>query len=45
MLTNNFHTELAAWRIRCSEIKGEPAKQAEDIREGGYAMPSAAPEK
>ena len=45
MLTNNFYAELAAWGIRCSEIKGEPAKQAEDIRKGGYAMPPAAPEK
>ena len=44
MLTNNFHKELAAWRIRCSEIKGEPAKQAEDIRGSGYAVPPAAPE-
>jgi|GEM_PF-2240476 len=44
-------SELVAWRIRRSvglgfcQIKGEPAKQAEDIREGGYAMPPAAPEK
>ena len=45
MLTYNFHAELGAWCIRRSEIKGEPAKQAEDIREGGYAVPPAAPEK
>jgi hypothetical protein len=51
MLTNNFHAELAAWRIRCSvdlgfcQIKGEPAKQAEDIRGSGYAVPPTAPEK
>ena len=47
----NFYSPLGAWRIRCSvdlgfcQIKGEPAKQAEDIREGGYAVPPAAPEK
>ena len=41
MLTNKFHEELAACRIRCSEIKGEPAKQAEDIRGDGYAVASA----
>jgi len=45
MLIYNFLAELGAWRIRPSEIKGETAKQAEDIRVGGYAVPSAAPEK
>ena len=41
----HFFSPLGAWRVHRSEIKGEPAKQAEDIREGGYAMPPAAPEK
>ena len=45
MLIYNFLAELGAWRIRRSEIKGETAKQAEDIRVGGYAVPPAAPEK
>jgi hypothetical protein len=45
MLIYNFLAELGAWRIRRSEIKGETAKQAEDIRGGGYAVPPAAPEK
>jgi hypothetical protein len=45
MLIHIFLSELWAWCVRRSEIKGEPAKQAEDIREGGYAMPPAAPEK
>jgi hypothetical protein len=40
-----FASQLGAWCVRRSEIKGEPAKQAEDIREGGYAVPPAAPEK
>jgi hypothetical protein len=40
-----FLFELGAWRVRRSEIKGEPAQQAEDIREGGYAMSPAALEK
>ena len=40
----NFYSPLGARCVRYSEIKGEPAKQAEDIREGGYAMPPAAPE-
>ena len=50
-MTHIFLFELVAWRIRRSvglgfcQIKGEPAKQAEDIREGGHAMPPAAPEK
>jgi len=41
----NFYSPLGARCVRCSEIKGEPAKQAEDIRVGGYAVPPAAPEK
>ncbi len=45
MLIFILTSELGAWRVHRSEIKGEPAKQAEDIREGGYAMPPAAPEK
>ena len=45
MLINIFQSELVSRCVRRSEIKGEPAKQAEDIREGGYAMPPAAPEK
>ena len=51
MLIHIFLSELGAWCVRRSvglgfcQIKGEPAKQAEDIREGGYAMPPAAPEK
>ena len=45
MLIHIFLSELGAWCVRRSEIKGEPAQQAEDIREGGYAMPPAAPEK
>ena len=45
MLIHILHSELGAWCVRRSEIKGEPAKQAEDIREGGYAMPPPAPEK
>jgi len=45
MLIHIFHSELGAWCVRRSEIKGEPAKQAEDIREGGYAVPPATPEK
>ena len=51
MLIFILTSELGAWRVHRSvdlgfcQIKGEPAKQAEDIREGGYAMPPAAPEK
>jgi hypothetical protein len=45
MLIHIFHSELGAWCVRRSEIKGEPAKQAEDIRVDGYAMPPATPEK
>ena len=45
MLIFILTSELGAWRVHRSEIKGEPAKQAEDIREGGYAMPPATPEK
>ncbi len=47
----NFLSQLGAWRVRSSvdlgfcQIKGEPAQQAEDIREGGYAVPPATPEK
>jgi len=45
MLIFILATELGAWRVHRSEIKEEPAKQAEDIREGGYTVPPAAPEK
>jgi hypothetical protein len=45
MLIFILTSELGARRIRRSEIKEEPAKQAEDIREGGHAVPTAAPEK
>jgi len=45
MLIFILATELGAWCVRRSEIKGEPAQQAEDIREGGYTVPPAAPEK
>jgi len=46
-----LNSELGAWCVRRSvglgfcQIKGEPAQQAEDIREGGYTVPPAAPEK
>jgi len=45
MLIHIFLSELGAWCVRRSEIKGEPAQQAEDIREGGYTVPPAASEK
>ena len=45
LMFKNIPSQLGAWCVRRSEIKGEPAKQAEDIREGGYAVPPAAPEK
>jgi len=50
-MTHIFLFELGAWCVRRSvglgfcQIKGEPAQQAEDIREGGYTVPPAAPEK
>ena len=41
----NFYSQLGAWRVRRSEIKGEPAKQAEDIRVGGHTVAPADSEK
>ena len=41
MLIHIFLSELGARCVRRSEIKGEPAQQAEDIREGGYTVPPA----
>jgi hypothetical protein len=40
-MTHIFLFELGVWCVRRSEIKGEPAQQAEDIREGGYTVPPA----
>ena len=46
-----LNSELVAWRIRRSvglgfcQIKGEPAKQAEDIRVGGHTVAPADSEK
>ena len=45
MLIHIFLSELGARCVRRSEIKGEPAQQAEDIRGDGYTVPPAAPEK
>jgi hypothetical protein len=46
-MTHIFLFELGVWCVRRSvglgfcQIKGEPAQQAEDIREGGYTVPPA----
>ena len=45
MLIHIVLSELGAWCVRRSEIKGEPAKQAEDIRGDGHTVAPAAPEK
>jgi hypothetical protein len=37
--------QLEAWYVCRSEIKGEPAKQAEDIRGDGYTVALAGSEK
>jgi len=37
----NVLSQLGAWGVRRSEIKGEPAKQAEDIRGDGYTVATA----
>ena len=34
----NFLSQLEAWYVCRSEIKGEPAQQAEDIRGDGYTV-------
>ena len=41
----NVLSQLGAWCVRWSEIKGEPAQQAEDIRGDGYAVAPAGSEK
>ena len=38
-------SQLEAWYVCRSEIKGEPAQQAEDIRGDGYAVALAGSEK